>query len=319
MRSVSSTTLAACPLSATSALNEVRARRAAVHYWQQDYDSIDSRGSRPDRCPAARQRRSAVHRRERRVSASVFAATTPATVQAIDAGIAAQLAVLKNSERNEDAAFNYEYLLRLRAARGAQENRGRRGGDEAGEEKTTHGQPGGAPQRERPYRLQDPHPAGVQGVREPEGRGSKQVRQLNESGGDECSRSRSSRSTFAEPALSRAARRRRRCWRAVWLWRLRSRHRAGGAALRCARDLCRCVSASRSAGELRSGSACLRPRALCILALARPQRANRRRPAVPARISSSCWTRPRPCTSATCPPTRWQRSQQFLRVARGSA
>ena len=38
-------------------------------------------------------------------------------VARLDAGIATQLAVLKNSARNEDAAFNYEYLLRLRAAR----------------------------------------------------------------------------------------------------------------------------------------------------------------------------------------------------------
>ena len=35
-------------------------------------------------------------------------------LQALDAGIAAYLTVLKNTARQEHAAFNYEYLVRLR-------------------------------------------------------------------------------------------------------------------------------------------------------------------------------------------------------------
>ena len=35
-------------------------------------------------------------------------------MQALDAGINAYQAVLKNTARQEDAAFNYEYLVRLR-------------------------------------------------------------------------------------------------------------------------------------------------------------------------------------------------------------
>jgi hypothetical protein len=37
-----------------------------------------------------------------------------ATIGAADAGIAAYLAVLKNAPRNRDAAYNYEYLVRLK-------------------------------------------------------------------------------------------------------------------------------------------------------------------------------------------------------------
>jgi hypothetical protein len=77
------------------------------------------------------------------------ARTPAAAMQAIDAGIAAQLAVLKNSLRNEDAAFNYEYLLRLRAAVALKPDAGVGAGEE-GTEKTTHGQPGGAPKQSDP-------------------------------------------------------------------------------------------------------------------------------------------------------------------------
>ena len=35
-------------------------------------------------------------------------------MQALDAGINGYLAVLKNTREQEDAAFNYEYLVRLR-------------------------------------------------------------------------------------------------------------------------------------------------------------------------------------------------------------
>jgi hypothetical protein len=57
--------------------------------------------------------------------------------------------VLKNSERNEDAAFNYEYLLRLRSGV-LLKRTGQGGADEAGDQKTTHGQPGGAPRESDP-------------------------------------------------------------------------------------------------------------------------------------------------------------------------
>jgi hypothetical protein len=138
------------PFFGTRRLNEIRARKAAVHYWQRDYDAIvpsqaDPVGAvPPDNVELQFIVANAVFRHGRKQ-----AATPAATMQAIDSGIAAQLAVLKNSQRNEDAAFNYEYLLRLRAAV-ALKPTGGRASDEEGDQKTTHGQPGGAPRKSDP-------------------------------------------------------------------------------------------------------------------------------------------------------------------------
>jgi hypothetical protein len=138
------------PFFGSNRLNEIRARKAAVHYWQRDYGAIvpaqaDPIGTLPpDNVELQFIVANAVFRNGRKQ-----AATPAATVQAIDSGIAAQLAVLKNSRRNEDAAFNYEYLLRLRAAVMLKPTGGR-SSDEEGDQKTTHGQPGGAPRKSDP-------------------------------------------------------------------------------------------------------------------------------------------------------------------------
>jgi hypothetical protein len=138
------------PFMTSSALNEVRARRAAVHYWQRNYGAIVPAQADPIGAVPAENVdlqfivANAVFRR-----GQAEAETPAATMRAIDSGIAAQLAVLKNSLRNEDAAFNYEYLLRLRAAVAVKPEAGR-GSDEEGTEKTTHGQPGGAPKQSDP-------------------------------------------------------------------------------------------------------------------------------------------------------------------------
>jgi hypothetical protein len=63
-----------------------------------------------------------------------------ATLATLDAGIGAYLTVLKNATRHEDAAYNYEYLLRLRNDVG----KGRRkviAPEEAGDPHGTHGAP----------------------------------------------------------------------------------------------------------------------------------------------------------------------------------
>lgn len=138
------------PFVGTAALHQVRARKAAVHYWQQDYAAIvpaqaDPIGALPpDNVELQFIVANAVFRQ-----GNARAATPAAYLQSIDAAIAAQLAVLKNSVRNEDAAHNYEYLLKLRAAVALKPTPGR-SGDEQGDEKTTHGQPGGAPRKSDP-------------------------------------------------------------------------------------------------------------------------------------------------------------------------
>jgi hypothetical protein len=142
--------LSRVPLVGNEGLNEVRAQRAAIHYWQHDYDAIvpavpDPIGALPpDNVDLQFVVANAVFRKGRQDPANAAA-----MAQAVDAGIAAQLAVLKSSTRNEDAAFNYEYLLRLRAA-ALLKRTGQGGSEEAGSEKTTHGQPGGAPRESDP-------------------------------------------------------------------------------------------------------------------------------------------------------------------------
>lgn len=141
---------AVVPFVGAARLRDVRARQAAVRYWQRDYGAIVPAQADPIGAVAAESAElkgivaNAVYRQ-----ALARADTAAAVLQAIDAGIAAQLAVLKSSARNEDAAFNYEYLLKLRATVMLKPDAGA-GADEEGTEKTTHGQPGGAPKQSDP-------------------------------------------------------------------------------------------------------------------------------------------------------------------------
>ncbi len=146
------------PFIGNGPLNEVRAEKAAAHYWLRDYGAIvpaqsDPIGALPtDGIELQFIVANAVYRR-----ADMQARDLAGRLQAIDSGIAAQLAVLRNSTRNEDAAFNYEYLLKLRAALTALKGVPR-DGEEGGPEKTTHGQPGGEPQETKPttYKIHTP-------------------------------------------------------------------------------------------------------------------------------------------------------------------
>lgn len=146
------------PFLGNGPLNEVRAQKAEASYWRRDYGAlIPAQGDPIGMLPADNTElqfivANAVYRR-----GDAQAADLPARLQAIDSGIAAQLAVLRNCERNEDAAFNYEYLLKLRAALTAMKTTPREG-EEGGEEKTTHGQPGGEPQETKPkqYKIHTP-------------------------------------------------------------------------------------------------------------------------------------------------------------------
>lgn len=96
-------------------LNEVRARRAALRYWQRQYGAIVPRQLDPvsgvpvDNIELQLVVANAVYR-----SGQLQAKDRQTTLQALDAGIQAYLAVLKNATRQEDAAYNYEYLVRLR-------------------------------------------------------------------------------------------------------------------------------------------------------------------------------------------------------------
>ena len=96
-------------------LNDVRARKAALHYWQQQYGAIVPQQADPladvplDNLELQLVVANAVYR-----TGQAQAKDRQTTAQALDAGIAAYLTVLKNAARQEDAAYNYEYLVRLR-------------------------------------------------------------------------------------------------------------------------------------------------------------------------------------------------------------
>ena len=103
-------------------LNDVRARKAALQYWQRQYSALTPVGRTDpvadvssDNVPLQLIVANALYRREQ-----AQAKDHASTLAALDAGINAYLKVLTNAERQEDApyaeqaAYNYEYLARLR-------------------------------------------------------------------------------------------------------------------------------------------------------------------------------------------------------------
>ena len=125
----------------SSVMDEVRARRGALQYWQQKYDVLLPEGEDPVTAieegsldlklvvanAVYRQNQGRYKDRE-------------TTKQALEESAAAYFAVLKNSAWREDAAYNYEYLIRLRdeQAKGKQPPEG---GDASKGEMGQGGQP----------------------------------------------------------------------------------------------------------------------------------------------------------------------------------
>lgn len=132
------------------ALNDIRARKALLHYWRREYDAIiprsdDPIGSLPrDNTELQFIVANAVYR-SAQAQAREQQNDRQSVLQSIDTGIKAYLAVLRNSTRNEDAAFNYEYLVQLRGA--VLGGNGKPKGGDSGEETNPHGLPGGPPQQ----------------------------------------------------------------------------------------------------------------------------------------------------------------------------
>jgi hypothetical protein len=131
-------------------LNDIRARKALLHYWQGQYGAIiphsdDPIGSLPrDNTELQFIVANAVYR-SAQAEAKQRQNDRQSVLQSIDTGIKAYLTVLRNSTRNEDAAFNYEYLVQLRGAILAAN--GKLKGGDSGEETNPHGQPGSAPRQ----------------------------------------------------------------------------------------------------------------------------------------------------------------------------
>src|SRR5215467_300233 len=95
--------------------NDIRAKHATLHYWQKDYAAAIPQQTDPigsvaqDNTDLQLVIANAVFR-----TAQSKMKDKESTIAALDQGIAAYVAVLKNAPRNEDAAFNFEYLVRLR-------------------------------------------------------------------------------------------------------------------------------------------------------------------------------------------------------------
>jgi hypothetical protein len=97
-------------------VNELRARRTAADYWRGEYASIVPAGAdptaaiAPDNTALQLVAANAVYR-----AGMQTAKDRDTLLQVIDRSLTAYRSVLRNTASNEDAAYNYEYLVRLRA------------------------------------------------------------------------------------------------------------------------------------------------------------------------------------------------------------
>ncbi len=108
-------------------VNDIRARRAALQYWRRQYGALAPEETDPlvavasDNIDLQLVVADAVYR-----AGQTRAKDRQSALQAIDAGLEAYLTVLKNAPRRlERAAYNYEYLVRLR--QDIESNRGKLG------------------------------------------------------------------------------------------------------------------------------------------------------------------------------------------------
>lgn len=97
------------------ALRDIRTRKAALLYWTQKYDVLVPEGADP---VAAIEEgnpdlqlvvANAAHRLGQRAGTD-----RAALIQALEESASSYLTVLKNGEFREDAAYNYEYVIRLK-------------------------------------------------------------------------------------------------------------------------------------------------------------------------------------------------------------
>jgi hypothetical protein len=111
------------PWLGSDARQEIRARHAAVQYWQRQYDAILPAGAEPvaavDETNVELQL--VVANSAYRVHQTEFK-DKQSTVKALEETASGYLTVLKSNTWHPDAAFNYEYIIRLRdaAAKGSQ-------------------------------------------------------------------------------------------------------------------------------------------------------------------------------------------------------
>jgi hypothetical protein len=129
-------------------LQEIRADRAGLSYWQRDYRAlIPGQGDPLAGVAPSNVRLQAI------VANAIFRDRYPnardqkSRLEALDAAIAAQLTVLRNVPNQASVAYNYEYLVRLRGLAA-----GKGGPPKAGDggDKSALGHLGGEPQAADP-------------------------------------------------------------------------------------------------------------------------------------------------------------------------
>ena len=104
------------PLLGSDTRQEIRARGAALQYWQREYDAVLPSQAEPvaaiDETNAEWQLvvANALHRRGQQGGSKDKAAA----LQSLEEAAAGYLTVLRNNTWQEDAAYNYEYIVRLR-------------------------------------------------------------------------------------------------------------------------------------------------------------------------------------------------------------
>jgi hypothetical protein len=103
------------PVFGPATLDEVRARRGALQYWQRKYDELLPEGADPvaaieeGTLDLKLTKANAVYRQGQGRYKD-----RDTTRQVLEETASAYFAVLKNSAWSEDAAYNYEYVIRLR-------------------------------------------------------------------------------------------------------------------------------------------------------------------------------------------------------------
>jgi len=95
--------------------NDIRVKHATLHYWQKDYAAVVPQQTDPvgsvaqDNPDLQLVVANAVYRQNQSKMTD-----KESTLAALDQSILTYVTVLKNAPRNEDAAFNFELLVRLR-------------------------------------------------------------------------------------------------------------------------------------------------------------------------------------------------------------
>ncbi len=103
------------PTAGADAQKAIRLRQASLDYWQQKYAAVIPRQSDPVGAVEAGNLDLQLVVADAAYRAGQSTATDkPSTLQALDEAIANYLSVLKNDTWDEDAAYNYEYLVRVR-------------------------------------------------------------------------------------------------------------------------------------------------------------------------------------------------------------